>query len=109
MNITKQQYEEMLMIFNTLKNIEYLIITWHNGLKVKCSPFLGMEESDTEPEDEDYIGEYYTIVDQVEILEEGRDDSIKIDNDGIEINIFTIPDKIETLDGTVLWGKPKGV
>ena len=101
--MNKYEYMEMLHILDDYYR-KVVVITWLNGLKVKCNIFLGMAESSTELGDEDYIGEYYTIVNEVEVLENGRDDSISIDeNNGIEINIFTIPKKIELEDGTVLW------
>jgi len=109
--MNKENYEQMLLILqrcygDSFDSRETVIISWSNGLKVKCKPFLGMEESDTEPGDEDYIGEYYTVVDEVEIIENGSNDSISIENNGIVINIHTVPEKIEKLDGTLLWNNP---
>jgi hypothetical protein len=98
--MTKEEYLEYLFIFN---HHYYLIITWANGLKVKCISFHGVAESDTEPGDEDYIGEYYTLVKDVEILHEGSNDSIEIENNGIEICLLNIAEKIELEDGTLLW------
>ena len=102
--MTDQEYLEYLFIFN---HHRFFIITWSNGLKVKCRSFHGVAESDTEPGDENYIGEYYTLVDEVEVLNEGRDDSVKIyEYDGeksMEICLLNIAEKIELEDGTLLW------
>jgi hypothetical protein len=98
---------EYLYIFDDYFYKDPLIITWANGLKIKCNSCHGVAESDTEPGDEDYIGEYYTTVRDVEVLHEGSDDSVKIYNYGednsIEICLLNIADKIELEDGTLLW------
>lgn len=96
-----EEYIKMLLIFN--KYFEPLIISWRNGLKVRCRSFTGVYETDTEPGDEDYIGEYAAAVDEVEIIQEARDDSVVIDNNCIEISLISIPEKISLEDGSVLW------
>ena len=98
----KKDYKEMLFLFNDFfeKN---MIITWPNGLKVKCNAFHGMAEDIAEPGDEDYIGGFYTLVNNVKILEKGSDDSILIENDMIEISLIYLPNRIELEDGTLLW------
>lgn len=80
-----------------------LIIEWKNGLKIKCVSFTGECETDTEPGDEDYIGEYSAGVNEVEILQEGTDDSVEIYEGSIEISLACVPEKISLEDGTVLW------
>jgi len=97
-----EEYEHMLDIINEYFQKD-IIISFPNGLKVKCNAFHGMAESDTEPGDEDYIGYYYTFVNEVEIISEGNDDSIAIYNNCIEISLKCIPETIETLDGALLW------
>ena len=72
-------------------------------MKVKCKSITGIYETDTEPEDEDYIDEYAIAIGDVEVLEPGIDDSISIYNDCIEISLRCIPQKITLVDGTVLW------
>ena len=84
-------------------NDKKLIIYWNNGLIVNCSSITGEYETDTEPEDEDYIGEYAATVGDVEILTYGNDDSVLIYNDCIEISIKCIPSKVMLEDGTILW------
>ena len=66
-----------------------------------------MYETDTEPEDDDYIGEYAAAVGDVKILQQGTDDSIEIYNDCIEISLKCIPEKISKEDGTILWERKK--
>ena len=97
--MNNKDYMEMLFAADN----NDIVITWNNGLKVKCSSFTGICETDTEPGDDDYIGEYSVIVYKVQILEEGRDDSVLIYNNGIEICLLNIPELITKEDGTVLW------
>lgn len=80
-----------------------LIICWNNGLTIRCVSITGEYETDTEPEDEDYIGEYAAAVGDVEILRQGTDDSVEIYNNCIEISLKCIPEKVSLEDGTVLW------
>lgn len=80
-----------------------LIICWNNGLTISCASITGEYETDTEPEDEDYIGEYAAAVGDVEILQQGTDNSIEIYNDCMEISLKCIPEKISLEDGTLLW------
>ena len=80
-----------------------LVIVWNNNLKVKCNSITGMYETDTEPEDEDYIGEYAAAVGDIEILQQGTDNSVEIYNDCIEISLKCIPEKVLLEDGTLLW------
>jgi len=89
------------MIFN--KYFAPLIIRWSNGLKIKCKSFTGIIETDIEPDEEDYIGEYTAGVNEVEILEKGTDGSVEIYGNSIEICLKNIPRKIALEDGTVLW------
>lgn len=86
-------------------NDKPLIIVWNNNLKVKCNSITGTYETDTEPEDDDYIGEYAAAVGDVEILQQGTDNSVEIYNDCIEISLKCIPQKVSLEDGTVLWEK----
>ena len=80
-----------------------LVIVLNNNLKVKCKSITGMYETDTEPEDEDYIGEYAAAVGDIEILQQGTDNSVEIYNDCIEISLKCIPEKVLLEDGTLLW------
>lgn len=101
-------YMNMLYIFNdSFDNNKKLLIDWSNGLKIICSSITGMYETDTEPEDDDYIGEYAAAVGDVEILENPIDDSVLIYNGCIEISLKCIPDKISLEDGTVVWQRNK--
>ncbi|MCI8805852.1 MAG: hypothetical protein HFE59_08195 [Clostridiales bacterium] len=104
--MSDNDYLNMLYVFNdSFDNNKKLLIKWSNELQVRCSSITGMYETDTEPEDDDYIGEYAAAVGDVEILENGIDDSVLIYNDCIEISLKCIPDKILLEDGTVLWQK----
>ena len=60
-------------------------------------------ETDTEPEDEDYIGEYSVGLLVEEVLTPGRDDSVEIYKGSIEISLKCIPERISLPDGTLLW------
>lgn len=106
--MNNSEYLKMLYIFNhAFDRNEKIIVSWANGLKVKCFSITGVYETDTEPEDEDYIGEYAAAVGDVEILETGNDDSILIYNNCIEISLKSIPEKIFSEDGTILWQRDK--
>ena len=78
-------------------------IQWNNGLLVRCSSITGEYETDTDPGDEDYIGEYAATIGDVEVIESGTDESVLIYHDCIEISLKCIPQKIMLEDGTVLW------
>ena len=93
----------MLYSIDDYFEAEPLIILFSNGLKVKCNSITGIYETDTEPEDDDYIGEYAAAVGDVEILQQGTDNSVTIYNDCIEISLKCIPKKVSLEDGTVLW------
>lgn len=86
-------------------NEKRLNINWSNGLNVSCTSITGEYETDTEPGDEDYIGEYAAAVGDVEVLQQGNDNSVEIYNDCIEISLKCIPEKVSLEDGTVLWTK----
>ncbi|MFR1478350.1 MAG: hypothetical protein ACLSB9_23015 [Hydrogeniiclostridium mannosilyticum] len=99
----EENYKNMLYVIDDYFEKEWLIIQWKNGLKVRCKSITGMYETDTEPGDEDYIGEYAAAVGDVEVIEPGTDESVLIYNDCIEISLQCIPQKIMLEDGTVLW------
>ena len=105
--MNEQEYMKILYIIHDYYEGDPIIIQWSNGLKVNCKSFTGIYETGTEPEDDDYIGEYAAAVSDVEILEQGKDDSIPIYNNCIEISLKCIPQKITLEDGTVLWEKEK--
>ncbi len=105
--MNEQEYMKMLYVIDDYYEGNPIIIQWRNGLKVKCKSITGMYETDTEPGDEDYIGEYAAAVGDVEILKKGQDDSVLIYNDCIEISLKCIPQKISLDDGTVLWEREK--
>ena len=103
-----EKYLKLLYTFNYgFDNNKLLIIEWNNGLQIKCNSITGIYETDTEPEDEDYIGEYAATVGDVEILQQGRDNSVEIYNGCIEISLKCIPERVSLEDGTVLWEKDR--
>ncbi|MEG2584301.1 MAG: hypothetical protein RSA27_07325 [Oscillospiraceae bacterium] len=103
-----KQYMEMLYNFNdAFDRGKKLLIRWKNELTVCCTSITGVYETDTEPEDEDYIGEYAAAVGDVEILKKGNDDSISIYNGCIEISLISIPEEIALEDGTILWQRER--
>lgn len=99
--------EKYLKVLSSLDygfdNDKQLIIVWNNNLKVKCNSITGTYETDTEPEDEDYIGEYAAAVGDVEILRQGTDNSVETYNGCIEISLKCIPETVSLEDGTLLW------
>jgi len=101
--MNEQEYTKLLCVIDDYLGGEPLIIKWANGLSTKCVSDFGINESSMEPEDEDYIGEFYTVVKVIETLQPGSDDSISIYNDYIEVSLKNIPRKIALEDGTVLW------
>ena len=95
---------KMLYVFNeTFDKNEKLIISWNNGLKVKGSSLTGVYETDTELGEDGYIGDYAATVNEIQVLRNGRDHSIEIYNDSIEISLACIPNRITTEEGRVLW------
>jgi len=98
---------KLLYIIDDYFEKEPLIIEWENGLKIKCKSFTGIMETDTEIGDEDYIGEYSIGVNEIEIIEDGIDNSIEIFDNSIEISLKCIPRKVLLEDGTILWQKDK--
>ena len=98
--------EYMTMLYNfddAFDNAKKLLISWSNGLKVRCSSLTGVYETDTEPGDEDYIGEYAVGINEIEVLEKGSDNSIEIYDNSMEISLVNIPEKITLEDGRVIW------
>ena len=103
-----EKYSELMSALNYgYDNDVKLIIYWNNGLTISCASITGEYETDTEPEDDDYIGEYAAAVGDVEILQQGTDSSVEIYNDCIEISLKCIPKKVSLEDGTVLWENNK--
>jgi len=98
-----KHYMELLYAIDESFQRDPVLIQWNNGLKVKCRSLTGVCETDTEPGDPDYIGEYSVAVYEVEVLEEGTDDSVEIYNNCIEVSLINIPEKVMSEDGTVLW------
>lgn len=106
--MNSKQYMKMLYSFNqAFDGNKTLLISWNNGFRIKCKSSTGVYETDTEPEDDDYIGEYAAAVNEIEILQKGSDNSVEfhIYNNSMEISILNTPSKIELEDGTVLWEK----
>ena len=101
--IMEESYKNLLFVIDDYFEKDKLIIEWKNGLKIKCRSFTGICETDTEPGDEDYIGEYSIGVNEVQILSPGHDDSVEIYDNSIEISLKCIPKKVSLEDGTVLW------
>ena len=98
-----RKYKALLYSIDDYFEAEPLIILFSNGLKVKCNSITGIYETDTEPKDDDYIGEYAAAVGDVKVLQQGTDSSVEIYNDCIEISLKCIPEKVSLEDGTVLW------
>ena len=98
-----EKYKALLYVIDDYFETEPLIILFNNGLKVKCNSITGIYETDTEPGDDDYIGEYAAAVGDVEVLQRGTDNSVEIYNDCIEISLKCIPKKVSLENGTVLW------
>lgn len=98
-----EKYKKLLFVIDDYFESDALIIEWKNGLKIRCKSFTGICETDTEPGDENYIGEYSIGVNEVEILSQGDDDSVEIYDNSIEISLKCIPEKVSLEDGTVLW------
>ena len=98
-----EKYKKLLYAIDDYFQKDPLIIEWKNGLKVRCKSFTGICETDTEPGDEDYIGEYSIGVNEVQILSAGSNNSIKIYDGSIEISLKCIPERVSLEDGTVLW------
>ena len=98
-----EKYKKLLFVIDDYFESDALIIEWKNGLKIRCKSFTGICETDTEPGDENYIGEYSIGVNEVDILSQGDDDSVEIYDNSIEISLKCIPEKVSLEDGTVLW------
>ena len=70
-----EKYKELLYSIDDYFEKESLIISFGNGLKVKCNSITGIYETDTKPGDDDCI----------------------------EISLKCIPEKVSLESGTVLW------
>jgi hypothetical protein len=102
--MNNEKYLELMSALNyAYDNDEKLIICWNNGLTICCASITGEYETDTEPEDEDYIGEYAAAVEIVDVLQEGTDNSVNIYNNCVEISLKCIPEKVSLETGAVLW------
>ncbi len=82
-----------------------LVVEWGNGLKVMGKSSTGIYETDMEPEDEDYCGEYAAAISEIEILNPGKDEAVRIYQNTIEISFKCIPENVYLEDGTVIWKK----
>ena len=99
-----EKYSELMSVLNYgFDNDAKLIIYWSNGLTVCCRSITGEYETDTDPEDDDYIGEYAAAVSDVEILRQGTDNSVEIYNNCIEISLKCVPEMVCNEFGKVLW------
>ena len=102
--MTNEKYSALMDTLNYgFDNDKNLIIQWNNDLLVNCKSITGEYETDTEQGDEDYIGEYAATVGDVEILQQGTDNSVEIYNNCIEISLKCIPEKIFSENGVLLW------
>ena len=101
--MNEKDYMDMLFVIDRYFQKEPIIVHFSNGLKVKSLSDTGIFETSAEPEDEDYVGEFITVVKIVEILEPGSDYSVPVYNNYIEISLATIPTKISLEDETILW------
>lgn len=102
--MNNENYLELMNVLNyCFDNGKKLIVHWDNGLVTKCTSITGEYETDTEPGDDNYIGEYAAAVGDIEVIEPGKDESILIYNDCIEISLKCIPEKISLENGAVLW------
>lgn len=100
-----EEYKNLLYAIDDYFQKNPIIIQWSNGLKVKCKSFTGIIETDIEPNEEDYIGEYTIGVNEVEVLQPGTDNSVEIYENSIEISLKCIPETVSLEDGSVLWQK----
>lgn len=71
MSLCNKEYLNMIYVIDDLFEKNKFLIEWENKLLVRCNSITGMYETDTEPGDEDYIGEYAAGVGDVEILNLG--------------------------------------
>ena len=67
--MNNDQYMKMLKSFSDY--FDTIVISWSNGLKVKCKNFTCLSETSLGPSDKDYIGEYTVGTNEIEILEKG--------------------------------------
>ncbi len=102
--MNNSEYLKMLYVFNdAFDEDSRLVIEWSNGLKVIGKSFTGIYETDTEPEDDDYCGEYAAAINEIEILSQGKNEYVEIFQNAIEISLNSIPERISLEDGTVVW------
>ncbi len=103
--MTNEKYMELLMAIDEHFEKEKIVLSWSNGLIVKGRSFTGIMETDIEPDEENFIGEYTIAVNEVEVVCEGTDDSVEIFDNAIEISLKCIPEIVSLEDGTVIWKK----
>lgn len=63
--MTNEKYMKLLFVIDEYFGKGKIIITWANGLIVKCRSFTGIMETDIEPDEEDFVGEYTIAVNEV--------------------------------------------
>ena len=101
--MNKQNVRNLFIELSSI-DIYEVILEWKNGLKVRGCVIAEGLLPDREVE---RLGSHYAIIDEIEIIQEGRDGSIKFiqNEDGLSIilNLTTIPDKVMLEDGTVVW------
>ncbi len=115
-------YKDIKHYMNLLHSIDpreidnYMVMYFSDGLIVKFINDFGTNEGGIEEEEEGYYGEYYTIIDVIEIVKKAEVEEVFVDqwyseekdeygNKCIEISLLCVPDKVEKEDGTLVWEK----
>ncbi len=111
-----EHYEELLSAIDPRKIEDYMIMYFSDGLIVKFVNNFGTNEAGIDEGEEGYYGDYYTIIDIIEIVKKAEVEEFVIDrwqdnqtgelgNMGMEISLLCIPEKVEKEDGTLVWKK----
>lgn len=108
--MNSEHYLKLMSVLNTAFDKHMpLIIIWESGFKIRCRSITGAYETDCDPTESDYIGEYAAAVGEIELLEQMTDESVTIYNGCIEINLKCMPKKVLNENGTVLWESGKDI
>mgnify|MGYP004548721523 CR=1 FL=1 len=108
--MNSERYLKLMSVLNNAFDRHMpLIIIWESGFKIRCRSITGAYETDCDPTENDYIGEYAAAVGEIELLEQMTDESVTIYNGCIEINLKCMPKKVLNENGTVLWESGKDI
>ncbi len=116
MYINVEHYMDLLYAIEPWEIENYMLMYFSDGLVIKFINNFGTNESGIDEGEEGYYGDYYTIIDVIEIVKKAEVEEVLVDqwyseekneygNKCIEISLLCVPEKVEKEDGTLVWEK----